>query len=369
MKKIIFTIFALVVLAAPFISKAQTKKQAVYFYADWCPHCQNVNEYFTEQGFYDKYDIQKLNFDDQKNKILLQKIFKAKKISQVGIPAIVIDDQVITGDVDIINDFEKTIEKSNGTVWQFINGVAGDKTPAQNKNIGMANKEDNKGGVALPVLISAALVDAINPCAFAVLILLVATVVKSQGKRRALWAGLMFSFAIFVSYFLMGLGLYKAITIFNLPKIISAIVGIIAVLIGLANLKDAFWYGKWFVMEVPFSWRPKMQTILKHVTSPLGALSAGILVSLFLLPCSSGPYVVIVGLLAERVNMLSTVSQLALYNLIFVTPMILITLAMYFFNIKGSKLEALRKDNLKVLHAIAGTIMLIMGIYLLKGWL
>jgi len=354
MKKI-FLILSFLILI-PFVANAQEKKTAVYFYADWCSHCQKVNANFQENGIYDKYNIVKLNFDEAENKKILSKIFEDQGVKSVGIPAIIIDEKLIIGDGPIIKEFETEIEKSEGTALEYVDGFR-------------EGRGKSASAVPLAALISAALVDAINPCAFAVLILLVATVTNASGKRRALQSGLMFSLAIFASYFLMGLGLYKAITIFNIPLVISAVVGALAILLGLANLKDAFWYGKFFVMEVPLSWRPKMQTILRHVTSPFGALSAGLLVSLFLLPCSSGPYVVIVGLLAERVNMASTVFQLALYNLIFVTPMIAITLSMYFFDIKGKRLEQIRKDNLKLLHAIGGSIMLVMGIYLLKGWL
>lgn len=353
MRRVLFILSLLIIL--PLNTLAQEKKTAVYFYADWCSHCQKVGAYFEKNGFYDKYDIQKLNFDEAENKKLLSKIFEDQGMKSSGIPAIIIDDEMLVGDTPIINQFEEAIEKSKGTAFGYVDEFR--------------EKKQTASAVPLAALISAALVDAINPCAFAVLILLVATVTNAQGKKRALQSGLMFSLAIFGSYFLMGLGLYKAITIFNIPLVISTVVGVLAILLGLANLKDAFWYGKWFVMEVPLSWRPKMQTILRHVTSPFGALTAGLLVSLFLLPCSSGPYVVIVGLLAERVNMASTISQLALYNFIFVLPMIAITLAMYFFDLKGRKLEQMRKDNLKLLHAIGGTIMLVMGIYLLKGWL
>lgn len=360
MKKILFLIAAILFISTPFISKAEEKKSAIYFYADWCPHCQNVDKSFKENGIYEQYNIQKLNFDEPMNKVRLKNMLKEKGYTgSAGIPAIFVDDIVLTGDKDIIAYFSPRDPGAFEKIGAFFGGIFSSDDAVMETN----------GGVPLAALISAALVDAINPCAFAVLILLVATVTSAQGKKRALQSGLMFSAAIFASYFLMGLGLYKAITIFNIPLVISTVVGILAILLGLANLKDAFWYGKFFIMEVPLSWRPRMQTILRHVTSPFGALSAGLLVSLFLLPCSSGPYVVIVGLLAERVNMASTVSQLALYNFIFVLPMIGITLVMYFFDIKGRKLEQMRKDNLKLLHAIGGTIMLIMGIYLLKGWL
>jgi cytochrome c biogenesis protein CcdA len=112
-----------------------------------------------------------------------------------------------------------------------------------------------------------------------------------------------------------------------------------------------------------------MQEILKKVSSPLGALGAGFVVSLFLVPCSSGPYVVILGLLAQKMNVAKTLPLLALYNLIFVLPMIIITLVMYFGSTKMGKMEQWRKKNLRVLHLIAATVMLFIGGYLIYNWL
>ena len=167
----------------------------------------------------------------------------------------------------------------------------------------------------------------------------------------------------------MGYGAYKAITAFSLPEYISLGVGIFSIIVGLANLKDVFWPGKLFVMEVPMSWRPKMQGLLKSVTSPIGAFGVGFLVSLFLVPCASGPYLSILGLLATKGYTAGTLSLLILYNLVFVSPMLIITLAMYFFNTRMGKLEAWRKQNNWLLHLIAGAVMLFIGAYLIYGWM
>jgi cytochrome c biogenesis protein CcdA len=350
MKKILFLLFLVLIL--PVNVFAQEKKTAVLFYADWCPYCQKVEAYFKQQRFFEKYDIQQLNFDDKQNKELLGKIFLAKgKTDGAGIPALVIDDQLIVGDQPIIEQFEKTIEISNGTSREFVDSFV--------------NKTTKKAEVPILVLLLAALADAANPCALAVLILLLATVISAKGKNYALFSGFMFSLAIFLSYLLMGFGVYKAITVFNIAKYLSLGAGILAILIGLANFKDVFWYGKFFIMEVPLSWRPKMQEIIRSATSPWSAFGVGFVVSLFLVPCASGPYVSILAKLAEKVDPAKTILLLVFYNLVFVLPMILITLAMYFFNVKMKKLEALRKDNLRLLHAITGIIMLVLGIYLI----
>ncbi|EKE10781.1 MAG: cytochrome c biogenesis protein transmembrane region [uncultured bacterium] len=343
--------------------EAPLKKKAVYFYSETCVHCERVDRYFKEEDIYNIYDIEKIEASGPYNASYLNKFFDAFSVpaDKRGFPVIFFQDKMILGDEPIINNFLIEIEKVDAL-----------ESPTPEKVSEMLNVKNNNLGssadVSLVVLVWAALVDAINPCAFAVLILLMATVISAKGRKGALYSGLLFSLAIFVSYFMMGLGLYKAIGFFNLTKIFSIVIGIVAIIIGLANLKDFFWYGKIFVMEVPFSWRPKMQAIIKNVTSPIGALGAGFLVSLFLLPCTSGPYIVILGLLAQKENLTRTISLLFIYNLIFVLPMVLITLGMY-FGIRAKGLENWRQKNTRILHLIAGTIMLFIGVYLIYTWI
>lgn len=227
-------------------------------------------------------------------------------------------------------------------------------------------------GLTLGAVISAALVDSINPCEFAILILLLTTITMCHNRRKALYAGLAYSAAIFISYFLMGIGLLCAIQAVNFAKTFYLIVAILAILVGLFNLKDYLWYGKWFVMEVPLSWRPRLRILVKGVTSIPGAFLIGFVVSLFLLPCTSGPYLVILGLLSKVATKFTGFWLLLLYNLIFILPMLIITLAIYFGFTTTEKTEEWRQRKLKILHLIAGVIILLLGIGMLValkfGW-
>ena len=205
-------------------------------------------------------------------------------------------------------------------------------------------------------MVSAAGVDAINPCAFAVLTILLMTVAAAEGRRRALFAGLAFSLAVFLSYFLMGIGLYSAAAAAGLTRGLYVTVAVLAILIGLFNLKDYLWYGKWFLMEVPLSWRPALKRIIGGVTSDLGAFLAGFVVSHFLLPCTSGPYIVILGLLAKTETRAAAMAWSVLYNIVFVTPMVAITVAAYFGFTTAQKAEEWRARNLRRLHLASGVI-------------
>lgn len=223
------------------------------------------------------------------------------------------------------------------------------------------------GTLTLSAVVLAAAVDAINPCAFAVLILLIAAVLATRDRRRALYAGLAFSLSIFISYYLMGVGLYSAVDAAGVTRTIFLAVAVLAILIGLFNLKDFFWYGKWFVMEVPLSWRPNLKRITQGITSVPGAFLAGFLISLFLLPCTSGPYIVILGLLATTATRASAFGWLLLYNAIFILPMIAITLAIYGGLTTAQRVESWRGQHLRTLHLVTGTIILLLGLGMLAS--
>ena len=218
----------------------------------------------------------------------------------------------------------------------------------------------------LLAIISAAAVDSINPCTFAVLIILLSTILAIGERFKALKAGFAFVISIYISYFLMGLGIFSVIVVSKVAYIFYKTVGVLALVVGVLNIKDYFWYGGGgFLIEVPKSWRPRMKGLIKGVTSVPGAFITGIVVSLFLLPCTSGPYIVILGLLAKEVTRILAMQLLLFYNLIFVLPMIAIVLSVYLGLTTTEKAEKWRQNRLRTLHLIAGIIMVCMGIWMI----
>ncbi len=218
-------------------------------------------------------------------------------------------------------------------------------------------------------VVSAAAIDSINPCALAILILLMASMLMAEEEKRknALLTGLSFITAIFLAYFLIGFSIFNIIRNCTIPYagLFYKIVGSLAIIVGLFNIKDYFWYGKVFLMEIPLSWRPKMKLLIRSITNPLGAFLIGLIVSLFLLPCTSGPYVVIIGMLAaKKIPAGKAISYLILHNLIFVLPMIVLALLIH-FGLSAEKAEVWRKQKIRVLHLIAGLILVGLGIAIL----
>src|SRR3989344_4103670 len=98
---------------------------------------------------------------------------------------------------------------------------------------------------ALPIVISTALVDSINPCAIGVLIILIATLLGLSHKRNKMLAiGLIYIGTVFVTYLAAGFGLLIFIQKLNLGEPLSYIVGGIVIILGAVEIKDFFWYGK-----------------------------------------------------------------------------------------------------------------------------
>lgn len=236
---------------------------------------------------------------------------------------------------------------------------------------------EQKGGtlseVSLGGIITLALADAVNPCALAVLLILLTAILTKYPKKKnkALLAGILFSLAILICYFTLGmlivLGFKSVASISSVETgMIYKLLGALAILIGLFNIKDWFSYGAGgFVIEVPLGWRPKMKKFIHSVTSPAGAFLIGIIVSLFLLPCTSGPYFVAGGLLGS-VEWSSALLWLLLYNLIFIVPMIGITLFIYGGFTSVEEISGWRERNIEKLHLVTGIILVLLGIYVLS---
>ncbi len=225
-----------------------------------------------------------------------------------------------------------------------------------------------------------ALADSVNPCAIAVLaIVLIALLTQDPTKRKkVLLGGFSFISAVYIGYFLYAIFL---VGIFNILQsslsktylLVSNIfyngLAVLAMTIGALQIKDYFHYkvGS-FGTEMPIFMRPKMKKWVKKITSPSSAFFIGIFVTLFLLPCTIGPLVIVSGLLA-KIGIVSSIPWLLYYNFLFIIPMIIITLIVYFGFTKIEDVAGWKEKNIQKLHFIAGILLFLVGLSLLMGWL
>jgi cytochrome c biogenesis protein CcdA len=225
--------------------------------------------------------------------------------------------------------------------------------------------------LTLGAVVAGAALDSINPCDFAVLVLLLGTLLVVGKRVKVIWAGLAFATGIFVAYFAIGFLLYSVLGLtvgtraFREPFIIA--VSGLAIVVGLWQMKDLLWYGKWFSIEVPERWKPSVKKVTASVASVPGAFVIGLLDSLFLAPCTSGPYIVILTLLSQTATRWQGAGLLLLYNFIFILPMIAITLMVHFGLTTTARAERWRKARLGKLHFATGLVMVLLGVGMIVG--
>lgn len=221
-----------------------------------------------------------------------------------------------------------------------------------------------------------ALADSVNPCAIAVLAMILMSILihNPEKKKRVLYAGLAFVSSVYIGYLFYGIIIIQFFKTFaEFLRVNSFYVynglGIFAMILGALNIKDYFHYEKGgLATEMPISFRPKVKKIIEKITSPKGAFVVGFLVTLFLLPCTMGPYIVASGLLSE-VPMVNAVIWLLYYNLLFVSPMIAIVFLVAFSFRQVEEISGWQKKNIKRLHLIAGILLFLVGLALIAGWL
>lgn len=221
-----------------------------------------------------------------------------------------------------------------------------------------------------------AIADSINPCAIAILAMILMSILiqNPDKKKRVLFGGLAFIAAIFIGYFIYGviiIQLFQTLSIFlkTSSVYIYKALAILAMIFGALNIKDALYYKKGSIgTEMPLFMRPKIKRITNKITSPKGAFITGFLVTLFLLPCTIGPYVVVSGLLSE-IGFLAALPWLIYYNFLFIIPMLIIVGLVYFGFTKIDEVSGWKERNIKKLHLVAGILLFLVGFAILFGWI
>jgi len=106
--------------------------------------------------------------------------------------------------------------------------------------------------------------------------------------------------------------------------------------------------------------------IISKITSPMGAFIVGAFVTIFLLPCTIGPYIICGGILCP-LGILKALPLLLLYNFVFVLPMLIMVLVIYFGLSKINDISSWQARNIKYLDLIAGLVIIVLGLAMVLG--
>jgi len=207
------------------------------------------------------------------------------------------------------------------------------------RRLGGAAFQSYYENLTLPLVIGGGLVDGINPCAFAVIIFFI-TYMTYVGKTRKemAQAGVIYTAAVFATYFAIGLGLNKVFgTVPTSARRVLYVVMIVLLLVaaGLSFL-DALRCLRGQVQDIklklPEAAKNKIrQVITRQARSGLtaaGALVTGVVVAFLEFPCTGQVYAPIVAHLSA--DPAGAIGWLLLYNLCFIVPLVIVFLCILF---------------------------------------
>ena len=222
----------------------------------------------------------------------------------------------------------------------------------------------HQGQWFFPLLAISAIIDSINPCAFSILIVsLIFLFSMGSTTSKVVKYGLIYILGIFVVYFLIGLGIFHALHIFAIPHFMSKVGAVMLTLFGSLSILEVIWPSFPIKLGVPQSAHMKMNQLLEHAS--LSAMFLlGALVGLCEFPCTGGPYLMAIGLLHDTKTYWQGAGYLILYNLIFVTPLILILMTAS-NKILVEKVKNFQQENKKTMKLGAGIAMILLAILII----
>jgi cytochrome c biogenesis protein CcdA len=293
-----------------------------------------------------------------------------------GVPVTIIGDQYWIGfREEYKSDMEAVIQSLLQNSGGFDAGSEIFSTQNQNTAI-----QDSNRFITLPILgeidleeqsliISTAVigfVDGFNPCSLWVLSVLLALTIHSGSRKKILIVGFTYLIVTAIIYGLFITGVFTLLSYIGYLKWIQALVSIIAIVFGIMNLKDYFWYKEGLSFTISDKHKPNlyrnMRSAVMNPRSLIGligssaALAVG--VSFIEFSCTAGFPVIWSNLISVNdINTLSYLLLLGLYMLIYLIDEILVFGAAV-LTMRASRIE---EKHGRALKLISGVIMLILG--------
>lgn len=370
-------------LSADFVqvSTLPEKPVVLFFYSSRCPECRKLKNEITPPVFEKYQDQIKLVYLDYMFSENYQKLVELEEAWQVEKTASV---EIFSPAGYLIAEDPSTINQSlesflEETIAQFEAGKKKVITDLDQEGESLILRRFQ--GFTPWVVAVAGLLDGFNPCAFATIIFLAnLLMVLGHNRQRVLQVGVTYSLTVFVTYLLLGLGIFEIWQTLSAYQLISRVIyGAMAALLlvfAVLSIKDAIQYRKTkketeMSLGLPKSWRLKINQYLKQSFSQrrliVAAILSGFVISLIEAGCTGQIYLPTIMYIArESAYRLEALPYLLLYNLFFIIPLVAVFLGIFW----GSQSQALvqfgRKNIFFSKLALAG-LFLVLSAFLWQG--
>jgi len=314
-----------------------------YFQRSGCKVCDRVNYILRSvENSYTNLQIKKFDSEEKENTELFEalcNIYNVPEKQRLVAPAIFIGDQYLIQE-------SITDESLRGLINKYaVEGTSCPWERAAEMRSGARNEIIRRfRSLGAFAIIMAGLIDGINPCAFATIVLFMSYLALIGRKGRELiYVGSAFTISVFLTYFLVGLGVFRFIqtlSIFSLfSKILYIFIAALAFILGSLSFYDFIKakQGKTrdMYLQLPKFLKDRIHKTIRGRAKTkrfvIAAFVTGAIISLLELACTGQVYLptlcFVVGVPELRNN---AIFYLLLYNLMFILPLAIIFILTYF---------------------------------------
>ncbi|MFA6293296.1 MAG: cytochrome c biogenesis CcdA family protein [Victivallales bacterium] len=360
--------------------KTQNPLKLYYFYKSGCRTCSRLDismRYFSKR-YSEQIKIFRCNIEDAKSKVINEALcirYSVLGELRLATPALFFGKESFIGEkpfknlnvVDKVTSAMKTADKHPTPDFSIDELISAERS--------INSRYDT---ITWATVLSAGLIDGINPCAFVTIVFLLSYLTLLEyGKRELILVGLSFTLAVLVTYLTVGLGLLKFIdclhSIPNLTKYVYYSGASIAGFVGAMNIADYFIMRRGSLQDMNLKLndrvRMKINTVIRKNVKlrnfALGAAAMGFLVSVLELACTGQTYLPTVLFIVntQGVNM-KALMMLASYNLAFIVPLIVVFL-LFFVGITDKQFSAWLKNHAGKIKLATGALFISMAVLLL----
>ncbi len=389
-KKIIFlTSFLIGMFLVPFSSYSQesnsSKPKLIIFHSFTCHSCIKVKKEIMpeiEKKFKDKIIIEYRDIADIENYKLLLSLQEKHKIKLSNdLPIFYFGGGFLNGEAQISRKWEPFLTRS-------LQITGGEKAQVGPQIDLISRFKDFR----LFTIVSAGLIDGINPCAFTVIVFFISFLALQGYKRKELIViGLCFIFAVFLTYFLLGLGLFSFLYRINgfwlITKTVNLLIGIFSIILGIFAVLDFIKFKKTgktegLALQLPQSIKNQIHKVVglhyrvdkksggSSSGSPLfklilSALITGFLVSLLEAVCTGQTYLPTITFILKTTPYLKlqAFGYLLLYNLMFIIPLLIIFI-LALLGVTTEQFSNFLKSRLPIIKILMAILFFGLGIFL-----
>ena len=202
--------------------------------------------------------------------------------------------------------------------------------------------------LSLGVVLLGGLIDGVNPCAFATLIFFLSYLqIARRSPRELLLTGGSFVLSVYLTYFAIGLAFHELIGQLqawsSLKMVMDVLFSLLALLAAVLSFRDAWLARRGRLADMSLTLPDFLKKRIRRTAREqsksarfiVAAFVAGIVISALELACTGQVYAPIIYQIRQGSS--SAVGMLALYNLAFILPLLLI----FFLAYRGMKAESL----------------------------